>query len=531
MSVKKQPNDGGFSVLRLANYIAEFAVMPVIFALVFTTFIARTYGIPTGSMGPTLLGYNREHRCRDCGYRFVYGVEDASPEPGIQLRLPKQLVCPNCRFAEPPDPRLLRKSPRVRGGDYLVANKLGYELAAVAPVLQGHLGPQRWEVVIIKDPSDASINYIKRLVGLPGEKIEIIDGDLFVNDRIPEKTADAQQSLWFLVNDIDHQPRGLPRRASLAAPRWQAADDAAAKIWTTSGRVLRFDAADADSPAAIRFAGPVQDFYAYDDADTQNGNLHTVSDLKMEFVLVPGRVNPQGRVSLTLSKRDDVFTAVITADGAVSLERRSRQAMEQGQGQPQRLAEAKIDPLTTDEPRVIGFENVDHRVRLFVDGRTVLTTTPQQYQADPQAIKKAGREPAAPIVNVSVAGLDGQIRHMKLFRDVYYQYAQFHPSMIGVDRALVNKPGHGVAGNPIHLQDDEYFVLGDNSPRSKDSRLWTSLGPHLQPPYDTGRHTLGAVPADQMIGRAIFVFWPAPGRLFGSLPAIVPNVGDMRLVR
>ena len=60
-------------------------------------------------------------------------------------------------------------------------------------------------------------------------------------------------------------------------------------------------------------------------------------------------------------------------------------------------------------------------------------------------------------------------------------------------------PKNGCEGNPIHLGPDEYFVLGDNTAISKDSRYWDD------PP--TNRQS-GAVPADYIVGVAKAIYWP-----------------------
>jgi signal peptidase I len=82
----------------------------------------------------------------------------------------------------------------------------------------------------------------------------------------------------------------------------------------------------------------------------------------------------------------------------------------------------------------------------------------------------------------------------------------------------------------VHLKDDEYFVMGDNSPHSKDSRLWGG-----DTDVDLADEALvaaaGVVPERFMLGKAFFVYWPA-----GYKPPIlpiraVPNFGDMRFIR
>lgn len=61
------------------------------------------------------------------------------------------------------------------------------------------------------------------------------------------------------------------------------------------------------------------------------------------------------------------------------------------------------------------------------------------------------------------------------------------------------QPANGVEGNPIVLGPDEYFVLGDDSPISDDSRIWTYAAPGHQP---------GALPARSIVGRVTALYWP-----------------------
>jgi signal peptidase I len=60
-------------------------------------------------------------------------------------------------------------------------------------------------------------------------------------------------------------------------------------------------------------------------------------------------------------------------------------------------------------------------------------------------------------------------------------------------------PRNGCQGNPITLGADEYFLLGDNSPISGDSRYWTAGVPGHQP---------GTVGRADIVGRGTYIYWP-----------------------
>ena len=60
--------------------------------------------------------------------------------------------------------------------------------------------------------------------------------------------------------------------------------------------------------------------------------------------------------------------------------------------------------------------------------------------------------------------------------------------------------------------------------------LETDLGPHLRAAYEQGTYELGTVPADQMIGRAFFVYWPGFMPLSSKGPNLLPDLGRVRWI-
>lgn len=74
--------------------------------------------------------------------------------------------------------------PTLQAGDFILVNKFHYGLRL--PVLNtkilGVHEPERGDVVVFRYPPDPAINYIKRVVGLPGDRIKVISDRIYVND-------------------------------------------------------------------------------------------------------------------------------------------------------------------------------------------------------------------------------------------------------------------------------------------------------------------------------------------------------------
>ena len=69
--------------------------------------------------------------------------------------------------------------PNFENCDYLIVDELSYWLR----------DPQRGEVVVFKYPRNPSQRYIKRIIGLPGETVEIKDGQIIVSGKVLDETV------------------------------------------------------------------------------------------------------------------------------------------------------------------------------------------------------------------------------------------------------------------------------------------------------------------------------------------------------
>jgi signal peptidase I len=92
--------------------------------------------------------------------------------------------------------------PTLLIGDYLFVSKFSYGYSRYSlpfglPLFSGRIylpfsnTPQRGDVVVFKLPTDTSTDYIKRVVGLPGDHIQMRHGELYINDQlVPRRPAD-----------------------------------------------------------------------------------------------------------------------------------------------------------------------------------------------------------------------------------------------------------------------------------------------------------------------------------------------------
>jgi signal peptidase I len=165
------------------------------------------------SMAPTFWGQHIRTSCPDCRCSFVIGTEWSQP--------PAESVCPNCGY----EWAFNLEAPVCSG------SRLFY-----SPLLDGDLQPcnhpdVRFQVVAFKNHEISQGYGIKRIVGLPGEEIELRGGDLYANGEIVRKSFAEQRRVAIVVHDQQFVPGSvekLPHEATqnfetgdARSPRWK----------------------------------------------------------------------------------------------------------------------------------------------------------------------------------------------------------------------------------------------------------------------------------------------------------------------
>jgi signal peptidase I len=540
----------------------ESIVIALILAFVFRAFVVEAFVIPTGSMAPTLYGAHGTILCEDCGTEFAYGLRDLDDTRQTTNVGPRsEAVCPNCNHANSDLPVTDQKRNPERG-DRILVLKWPFDIGG--PLLD----PERWDVIVFKDPADGTTNFIKRLAGLPNEVLMILDGDVYtvpVSELSPEtlaelernrhekheltagmrqgalqpvsaeafteleqklriarKTQAAQAPLWFPVFNNDYPPQ----TPDDVQPRWSAALERDSG-WDTRERRVRFtDRQRTGDYIELKN----KDFRAISAYNIHRQSAPAVSDHRVQFVLTPQ--GETGRVMVRLSKWNRFFWVVLQTDGVVTL-------YESGDiptDATPAMASKRLSPFVPGKAVQVAFENVDYGLAVSVGGEQVLASSsdpasPAFYGPNVKLLRQTRKDPLVLPPRIYAQGGDFELTHIMVERDEHYYH---DGSQSGLGKLpWAPRGGWASSTSPILLRGHEYFMLGDNTAASKDSRLWDDVGPHLR---DRGEgFQLGTVPRDQLIGKAFFVYWPSGHRL-EWLPlldrwGIVPDVGRMRWIR
>jgi len=109
------------------------------------------------------------------------------------------------------------EEPNLYRGDYIIVSKWSYgyshhSILGSPPLFKGRLffhPPTRGDIIVFKLPSDGHTDYIKRLIGLPGDRIQVRQGQVFINGvALPRKVAGVVRAVESRGPDAD--PVAIP---------------------------------------------------------------------------------------------------------------------------------------------------------------------------------------------------------------------------------------------------------------------------------------------------------------------------------
>jgi signal peptidase I len=349
----------------------EAITMAIVMAVMLKYFVVEAYKIPTGSMQPTLMGN-----------------EDTAIF------------------------------------DRILVDKLSFHFRA----------PERFEIVVFRYPLDRSKNFIKRLVGMPGEQFRIADGDLFTRHdggeewKVLRRPKPVQEVHWRSLDRFD------PRFDS-----WKV--QAGTRGWLLQGReqVLARGGGKVTLP---NDGGSVVDRYA----DGYPGNMgpklsrgrmipgsHPVGDLRLR-----GEVTALANCrSVALEFREGERLYRMEVPGPKAAPEAVARIVASGIGKDREVTLAGCR-LAADQRVEFRAQNMDDLLEFEVGGQLLSLEIPS---ASDQRSS----------VSLAVEG-DADFRELDLARDIYY-----------------TADGRRTE---FTIPADQYVMLGDNTQDSSDSREW-----------------------------------------------------------
>lgn len=494
--------------------------------LIFRAAVVEAFIIPTGSMAPTLLGRHVRLHSPVTGEAWAVG---ASGDADIQ----------NVRVTDPfTRLRVGADDARVGSGDRIFVYKASSFFRT----------PPRWSVVVFKNPENPGENYIKRLIGLPGEHVWLVDGDVFVRDdadspwRIARKPSRVQDALWWTLYSSELAPlTDDPGEIRWRSP-WIMRDLASDETIETDGPTYEIANAQGATLDWDDDAHPITDEVAYNDSPSlRGGRIFDTGDVRLRFNARPAA--PGLRVNANISTRSHDLRLEITGNAA-RLSIRHFDAAADGW---QVVDERPFGGMSAGEWSSVSFSLADQALEARVNGELVashpLGWSPVERLRHATGLDDDALREILENERDSALAEPGLYRRARARVSATFEGAQATLSRVGLDRDVSYAPAlrdygpfageMGLAGHPMRaarLKDDQLFVLGDNTAASRDGRLWDSVDPRVA---DQVGPDIGVVPLDLLVGRAFMVYFPAPHevRFAGTRRPLVPDLGRVRLIR
>jgi hypothetical protein len=423
---------GPLSRLRLMVVLVLLTVLaPALVRLWCIKGLVRTIRIDGPSMAETLCGNHFRVTCGDCGITFRCDADDFPDD--------RRAVCPNCGYRE----NELRDED-LRRGDKVLVDTWPYLWSA----------PKQGDLVMLVEPKNGespikSSFAVKRVAALPQERPGIRNGDLLADGQVIRKSLKELREVSVLVHDNDFLPESLaPRERWLPNPAgasdWKAVPGGFRFQSTTGheeGQWLAYEHWHTSaSPAPRTQATPIQDNDSFNQAKTRG--LNPVHDLLLrcqveaesgDFMIALQDPPHKLLVHLQLDSRRFL---VLKNDSTIISE-----------NLPQQTRKFALEAALCDGQL------------LFAYNRHVLASL--RYVDIPVPRDKPIAPGDQPRLQIRAYGGPLEVSHLQVWRDIYY----LTPTYLA---------GDWQAKAP--LAEDRFFLLGDNSSVSVDSRQWGDSG-------------------------------------------------------
>jgi hypothetical protein len=381
--------------------------------------IGRGVRIDGPSMAPALVGGHYRVKCADCSFIFAASADDVPKN--------ERACCPNCGYQN----NDLREEDLVLGQRVVIDRW---------PLVRGR--PRVGDVVAAVDPRTPGEMVVKRVAGLPGQRLGVRRGDLLADGEVVRKSLAELRKVRVLVHDNRFEPKslGLSDRWSSARPGtdWHPAMFG---YWNTHPPEKEFDWLEYQHWACVASPRPRTKPSPVLDNDAFNQGLsreqHAVPDVQLSC-----RMRALGKGKFALAAVDGVQRFEAEFDPGEKKVRLRAKGVE--------VAEEDLAVRFDRRPVQFDFGLCDGQVLLTVAGREIFR---HPY------VRPAGHAPETlhPLA-IGTSGMSIEVSELKVWRDLYY----LDPADTGADWEAERPLAAG-----------SYALLGDNIPVSIDSRQWS----------------------------------------------------------
>ncbi|BBM86805.1 signal peptidase I [Candidatus Uabimicrobium amorphum] len=378
-------------------------------------------------------------------------------------------------------------------GDRILVKKYAYEFKK----------PKRWEAIVFFYPHNNQQIFIKRLIGLPGEKVHIRNGEIYINNILARKPSSVVNQLLYPV----YQPQQPFKENWQYSEKWQI-DKQQYSINTNKLEWCKYKHVVTNRYEPInnrRFFHRQQ--YAYPvGGGLRVGEIRFAIRFKMR--------SDTGSIRLELREGEYRFLCTIDTAQAGQLHKYI------GEDDTKKQSVHFKANWQKNSWHSLVFSNIDDLVTLEIDSKEVakLDYSQKQQQAQRITFDTAFRW-----------GVSGsfELENAQLWRDIYY----------------ISKRDFFGGLTSFEVPNHHYFALGDNPPNSRDSKDWQRFCffykngisiegdqknfPHGKTrkftdiygfdrdiPHENllenylSRQDAPFIPQSYIIGRAALVFWP-----------------------
>lgn len=330
--------------------------------------------------------------------------------------------------------------------------------------------PQRWHVAVFRYPHNQSQNYVKRIVGMPGETLRIYNGDIYrrtvVDGKAPTwvavaKPAGLQRHLWRTLWEQDGEAtQAIARRFRTSNPvggKWKVDADGTLRAQSSGAGATRVSGIIDPKPNNSYSDGYPASIQETIEREGASGESLVVADLSWstELLVEDGTKSVElrcfessggrgARVWRLRLSRQDATTAIPTLDFfARDTDLRTGKA-------PTHSAKGEAISFSPGSTISLELANWDDQCWASVDGQDL---GPLAYRSALEATQSIS-------LDLLVEGT-AAFRSTRFARDNTYERP-------------VDQRGRYI-DTPVEIPDDHFWMLGDNQRNSDDGRTWQRM--------------------------------------------------------